>query len=142
MRERVVGSGANGVRELRRGGAEELPPRGDVEEDPTHLDRSYPAVVRPPRTPSDPPAANLDLRCRTRQRAALRRRNRETAAMLGRASPRNPNVAIAARSSKRPELARGVPLQCQERIVAIHPLPVVRDDDPSATPVLHADFDG
>jgi hypothetical protein len=35
-----------------------------------------------------------------------------------------------------------MPLQGQERVVAIHPLAVVRDDDPPAAPVFDTDLDG
>ena len=72
-------------------------------------------------------------------RARVRRVKCETDAMLGSASPRNPSVRIAARSSATGNLARRVALDREPRILRVHPLAIVLDAQRLLAPELDGD---
>ena len=71
-------------------------------------------------------------------RARVRSMNCETDAMLGSASPRNPSVPDRAEIVRLRDLARGVPLDRQPRVLRLHPIAVVFD----ANQLLAAELDG
>ena len=77
----------------------------------------------------------------TASRVRVRRVKRDTEAMLGSASPRNPRVAMAARSSAAGDLAGGMPLQAQPRVLRAHADAVVLDPDEPLAAVLDGDGD-
>ena len=72
-------------------------------------------------------------------RARVRRRKCETDAMLGKASPRNPSVAMAAEVVRAANLARRMPLEAEPRIVRIHPDAIVFDANQLLAAVLDGD---
>ena len=101
-------------------GAQKLPPRREIEKKRAHLDLGSGRFATV--------AHVLDLRPGDHDFGPCQRvvlpggePKRETLAMLGSASPRNPSVRMAARSVADADLARGVAFQAEQGVVAIHP---------------------